>query len=83
MYPSFDMLDLRKIAPEFRVLIIEVHALQVEEAGSFWMIDDHDPVEIYDFLTALVYCVQTCIHTNKGYRIFLGKTRSIASVTPV
>ena len=44
MYPSFDMLDLRKIAPELRRLTIEVHALQVEEAGSFWMIDDHDPV---------------------------------------
>ena len=44
MYPSFDMLDLRKIVPELRRLTIEVHALQVEEAGSFWMIDDHDPV---------------------------------------
>lgn len=73
MYPSFDMLDLRKIAPELRRLTIEVHALQVEEAGSFWMIDDHDPVELYDFLKALGYCVQTCIHTNKEYRIFLGK----------
>ena len=73
MYPSFDMLDLRKIAPELRVLIIEVHALQVEEAGSFWMIDDHDPVELYDFLKTLGYCVQTCIYTNKEYRIFLGK----------
>ena len=73
MYPSFDMLDLRKIAPKLRGLIIEVHALQVEGAGSFWMIDDHDTVELYDFLTASGYCVQTCTHTNKGYRIFLGK----------
>ena len=73
MYPRFDMIDLRKIASEIRRLTIEVHALQVEEAGSFWMFGDHDPIELYDFLKALGYRVQTCIHTNKEYRIFLGK----------
>ena len=73
MYPSFDMLDLRKIAPELRHLIIEVRALQVEQEGSFWMIDDHEPVELYDFLEALGFCVQTYSCSNKEYRIFLGK----------
>ena len=73
MYPSFDVLDLRKIDPELRMLVIEARALEVEEAGSFWMIDDHDPIELYNFLEALGFSVQTYIYTNKEYRIFLGK----------
>ena len=67
------MLELRKIAPELRRLIIEVRAIQVDEVGSFWMIDDHDPIELYDFLKTLGCYVQTVSTRIRNTESFLEK----------
>jgi len=68
-----NMLDLRMMLPELVTLLIEVRASLVEANGSFWIICDHDPVELYDFFVELGFTIQTFIYSPKEYRVFLGR----------
>lgn len=68
-----DMLDLRVIEPELVEMFVEVRASIVEKNGSFWMIHDHDPVELYDFILDLGFTAQTYIYGPSEYRIFVGR----------
>ena len=67
------MLDLRSVEPELIEMLIEVRASVVEENGSFWMIHDHDPVELCDFVAELGFNIQTFIYAPSEFRIFLGR----------
>lgn len=67
------MLDLRKVDSDLILLLIEIRANTVEKNGSFWLIHDHDPIELYEFFINLGFLPQTFIFSNDEYRIFLGK----------
>jgi len=69
----FNVMDLRDVDPELLELLIEVRASVVESNGSFWIVTDHDPVDLCDFIDELGFTVQTYICGIDEYRIFLGR----------
>ena len=73
MQSHSEILDLREINPDLVELIIEARAGSVDVNGSFWMIHDRDPVELYDFILDLGFTMQTFICPPNAYHIFIGR----------
>lgn len=67
------VIDLRRIESHLIHPTIAQRAAHTAADESFWMIADHDPVELYEFLIDLGLTVQTFIISSKEFRVFLGK----------
>jgi uncharacterized protein (DUF2249 family) len=67
------VIDLRRIESHLIHSTIAQRVAHTAADESFWMIADHDPVELHDFLIDLGLTVQTFIISEKEFRVFLGK----------
>ncbi|MFT5905297.1 MAG: hypothetical protein ACI9E1_000893 [Cryomorphaceae bacterium] len=68
-----DFLDLRALADDEVHSAISKYVSDVPMHGSCWIILDHDPVELYDFLSDMGMVVNTFIYDLDEYRVFLGR----------
>ncbi len=68
---TLNVIDVRGID---RMEAIEILKQQIEEianTGSFWLIDDHEPFDCYDYLVSIDYDFETYIVSKTEYRIFV------------
>ena len=68
------VIDLRRIESHLIHSTIAQRAADTAADESFWMIADHDPVELYEFFIDLGLTVQTFVISEKEFRVFLGKS---------
>ncbi|WP_309381365.1 DUF2249 domain-containing protein [Cerasicoccus frondis] len=66
-------LDLRDMDTLLASAAIGERVASVAENGSFWMIHDHDPVELYELLDDLGFSMQAYFYDLGEYRIFAGR----------
>lgn len=70
---THNIIDLRELEPHLTHPAIALRAASTQIDDSFWLIADHDPVELHEFLLELALTVQTFICSETEYRVFLGK----------
>ncbi|MEM7010007.1 MAG: hypothetical protein AAF585_00865 [Verrucomicrobiota bacterium] len=73
-------LDLRKMPPQLARSAAAERAADTEVGSSFWMIDDHEPVEICQLLGEMGFAIQTFIYSETEYRVFAGNCRPISNL---
>ncbi|MEM1083146.1 MAG: DUF2249 domain-containing protein [Verrucomicrobiota bacterium] len=66
-------IDLRKVEGHLLHPTIANAASGVESNGSMWLVSDHDPLELHDFLNQLGFTVQTFAVARDEFWIFLGR----------
>ena len=67
------VIDLRRLESFLIHPTIARQAALTSVDDSFWIVVDHDPIELYDFLIDLGLTVQTFIVSASEFRVFLGK----------
>ena len=70
---SDTIIDLREVQRHLTHPVVARRAALTDIGESFWLITDHDPVELYEFLIELGLTMQTFIFSENEYRVFLGK----------
>ncbi|MEM9280933.1 MAG: DUF2249 domain-containing protein [Verrucomicrobiota bacterium] len=68
-------IDLRRLDSYLIHPAIAQQAAHTQIDDSFWLISDHDPVELYEFLIDLGLTIQTFFVSENEFRVFLGKSR--------
>ena len=69
-------LDLRGLTPSEAKSSLESRSATVEPGGSFWVLCDHDPIELYQDFIEIGFIAQTFIYPPEGYRVHLGRIDS-------
>lgn len=66
-------LDLRRIEHHLIHSTVARRAARTDANSSFWIITDHDPVELHEYLNELGFIVHTFIVSPREFRVFCGK----------
>ena len=70
-----DTLDLRLLESDKLHSAIAQRANLVEPDRSFWLIADHDPLELHEYFNELGFSVTTYVPCEGEYWVFMGRVR--------
>ena len=69
-----EALDLRAMPPGLAKSAVAERAADTEPNGSFWMVDNREPIEICEFLISIGFTIQTHLFSEDEFLIFAGNT---------
>ncbi|NLR91480.1 DUF2249 domain-containing protein [Flammeovirga agarivorans] len=68
---TLSILDLRKIQEEQRIKVLNKELDNLTKEDSLWLIDDHEPFDIYNHLIIREHHFETFIVSKSEYRVFI------------
>lgn len=70
---TLNLLDLKGIDTKNGLLKLKKETQLMKKKGAIWLVDDHEPTELYPFLIQQELHFQTFIISKNEYRLFISK----------